>query len=80
MEAGRIVTGETIHPSNCPICGLDNDCGNLSGKPRGTCWCSRESFPDEIFDLVPSHQMNQSCICRDCLSAFKNGRQDEKAE
>ncbi|MGA9174339.1 MAG: cysteine-rich CWC family protein [Thermoactinomyces sp.] len=59
---------------NCPICGQDNACGNLSDRPHETCWCTDEIFPREIFALVPPEQLNKSCICRDCLEKFKGKR------
>ncbi|WP_299090046.1 cysteine-rich CWC family protein [uncultured Metabacillus sp.] len=49
----------------CPICGKYNNCGYES------CWCSKECFPREIFDLLPEHQLRRSCICKECLDHFK---------
>ncbi|MBP3963933.1 cysteine-rich CWC family protein [Paenibacillus lignilyticus] len=52
----------------CPLCHKRNNCeGNHS------CWCSNEVFPEGIFELVPAEQLNQSCICMDCLNKFKRG-------
>ncbi|MBA4494641.1 cysteine-rich CWC family protein [Paenactinomyces guangxiensis] len=65
------MTEGTTNPANCPICGKDNNCGNLADKPQGTCWCSKEIFPWEIFELVPAHALKQSCICKGCLEKFK---------
>ncbi|WP_379968169.1 cysteine-rich CWC family protein [Ectobacillus sp. sgz5001026] len=55
----------------CPICGKGNSCGNVQGKAHGSCWCSNESFPEDIFKLVPEEKIRKSCICQECLSAFK---------
>ncbi|MGM7722260.1 cysteine-rich CWC family protein [Metabacillus sp. Hm71] len=55
----------TIKPMECPICGKYNNCGYES------CWCSKECFPREIFDLLPEHQLRKSCICKECLDYFK---------
>lgn len=60
---------------NCPICNQDNKCGNLVGKPSGTCWCIREAFSKELFELIPSDQLGISCVCKDCLDN-KNGEHD----
>ncbi|MFC4075837.1 cysteine-rich CWC family protein [Salinithrix halophila] len=54
----------------CPICGKDNDCGNLAGKPRGTCWCDKEVFPPEILERVSSEQ-RKACICQGCVKRYK---------
>ncbi|MBH8596989.1 cysteine-rich CWC family protein [Thermoactinomyces sp. CICC 10523] len=56
---------------NCPICGRDNACGYLSRPPQGSCWCTAETFPPEIFGLVPPEQLHQSCICKECLTNFR---------
>jgi len=46
----------------CPICGKDNHCGSLAGKPHGECWCNSVVFPEEIFDLVPDNKKGKACI------------------
>nr|WP_230414655.1 cysteine-rich CWC family protein [Paenibacillus allorhizosphaerae] len=56
----------------CPLCGRDNDCGNVAGKPHGTCWCSKQNFPKSIFELVKPEQLGKSCICKTCLERFKD--------
>ncbi|MCL6445149.1 MAG: cysteine-rich CWC family protein [Alicyclobacillus sp.] len=55
----------------CPLCGNDNHCGNVAGKPHGTCWCDKEFFPKQIFEKVPPDEPQRSCICKDCLDKFK---------
>lgn len=57
-----------INPKKCPICGQDNQCGNELGK--SICWCSAESFPQEIFELIPEEKLRKACICKDCLEKF----------
>lgn len=58
-------------PANyCPICNKDNECGNLKGYPQGACWCSKERFPQEIFERVPVDLLGKSCICKACLDKF----------
>ncbi|MCL6452706.1 MAG: cysteine-rich CWC family protein [Alicyclobacillus sp.] len=57
--------------STCPLCGNDNHCGNVAGKPHGTCWCDEEFFPKEIFENVPLGGPQRSCICKNCLDKFK---------
>ncbi|WP_081727548.1 cysteine-rich CWC family protein [Halalkalibacter wakoensis] len=48
----------------CPICKGNNECSLPS------CWCLNESFPQEIFSLIPSDQRKKSCICKQCLTRF----------
>ncbi|WP_236939184.1 cysteine-rich CWC family protein [Evansella clarkii] len=55
------------NPENkCPLCGKNNDC-NVAGD----CWCSRETFPEEILALVPEPQQRKACICINCLKEYK---------
>lgn len=55
----------------CPICGKDNHCAYLSGKPHKECWCNTVEVPKEIFDLVPENKKGKDCICLDCVNKFK---------
>lgn len=57
--------GVTKKTTECPICGMRNNCGNDS------CWCSKEVFPSGIFDLVPANKLSKACICKECLDKFK---------
>lgn len=52
----------------CPICGEENKCMAESGEG---CWCVQESFPKEILELVPEESKNKHCICKNCLSKYK---------
>jgi hypothetical protein len=62
---------ETDKALNCPLCGKDNRCGNVAGLPIDACWCSKLSFPPNIFNQIPKDQLNKSCICQACLEKFK---------
>ncbi|RKP46717.1 hypothetical protein D7Z26_24220 [Cohnella endophytica] len=62
---------ETTNANNCPLCGRDNDCGNLAGLPQGACWCSKAEFPEDIFKRIPADRLNKSCICQACLAKAK---------
>lgn len=64
--AEKVIAGEC-----CPICSRDNNCCHSMDKSLGECWCSKESFPKEIFDLVPVEQLRKTCICKKCLDRFK---------
>lgn len=60
--------------SVCPLCGQDNRCGAHAGLPPSECWCMKETFPQEIFELVPPEERGKACICMDCLDRFKRQR------
>ncbi|QSO48393.1 cysteine-rich CWC family protein [Alicyclobacillus mengziensis] len=72
MEVETVVGGKT-----CPICGGDNNCGNVAGKLHGTCWCDKEVFPQGVFENIPSNSTTKSCICQSCLEKFKKGNLSE---
>ncbi|WP_246064824.1 cysteine-rich CWC family protein [Melghirimyces algeriensis] len=54
------------------MCGKGHHCGNPSGKPDGTCWCGKEVFPKEIFQLLPPEAIGKKCICKECLDRFNH--------
>lgn len=53
----------------CPICGEENYC--MIGDDQGDCWCTKENFPQGIFELVPKESKRKHCICRKCLLDFR---------
>ncbi|WP_134703548.1 cysteine-rich CWC family protein [Ammoniphilus sp. YIM 78166] len=58
-------------PENvCPLCGQENRCGNLA-QTTAPCWCSKESFPQELLDSVPGEWVRKACICKRCLEEYK---------
>ncbi|XID94082.1 cysteine-rich CWC family protein [Paenibacillaceae bacterium WGS1546] len=78
----RTMTGNgaaKIDPGKCPLCGKGNSCGQLAGKPHGSCWCAEAEFPREIFDAIPAESRNKACICERCLAKNKtlNGGERE---
>ncbi|WP_147532865.1 cysteine-rich CWC family protein [Bacillus marasmi] len=54
----------------CPICGEENKCEAGAGE-HGSCWCNKETFPKGVFELVPEESRNKHCICKSCLSKYK---------
>jgi hypothetical protein len=54
----------------CPLCGEENKCMGGSTE-EGDCWCNKQSFPNEIFDLLPVESLRKHCICLQCLKKFK---------
>lgn len=65
------MTEENNKEKKCPLCGKDNHCGNLAEGSHEACWCSKETFPQQIFELVPQEQQGAACICKECLDKFK---------
>lgn len=52
----------------CPLCGKQNEC--MVGQ--GHCWCFNEGgFPPGIFELVPSESKGKHCICKKCVSKYR---------
>ena len=71
-----------INSALCPLCGVDNRCGNIglagveaasdAGKP---CWCVNPTitFPEALLARVPAETKNSACICERCAKAFTDG-------
>ncbi|MGO4106997.1 cysteine-rich CWC family protein [Paenibacillus sp. YAF4_2] len=57
--------------ARCPICNGSNQCGNLAGLPAGACWCSKEAFPQAIFENIPPELLGKACVCKACLDRLK---------
>jgi hypothetical protein len=60
--------------SNCPLCGENNACGNLSSNNNSeTCWCmdSAITFPDSLLSQVSDADKNNKCICKACALSHK---------
>ena len=56
-----------IDDKKCPFCGKPNGC--MAGDP--SCWCNFESVPTGLQALVPAELVMKSCICRECVLAWK---------
>ncbi|MFC5650228.1 cysteine-rich CWC family protein [Paenibacillus solisilvae] len=52
----------------CPICAQTNKCDLTASEG---CWCTREIFPQAIFELVDDRKKGKACICKECLDQFK---------
>jgi prepilin-type N-terminal cleavage/methylation domain-containing protein/prepilin-type processing-associated H-X9-DG protein len=64
-----------IDPACCPLCGGPNDCQLCLPSVRSApCWCRQEEFPAGLLACVPEPLRNRACICRSCLTQF---RQDQ---
>lgn len=63
--------------ARCPICKGDNKCGNLAGIPAGECWCSKEAFPQVVFERIPSDLLGKACVCQACLHKLREQSEEE---
>ena len=57
-----------ITPENCPLCGNNNYCGNLSSSDNKACWCrdNKVQFPGSLLSQVSDADKNKACICKTC--------------
>lgn len=62
------MTEQTNQANRCPLCGIDNNCGNL--VDAADCWCFHTVFPKEIFDRIPAEKRRKACICKSCVDSF----------
>ncbi|CAM3548093.1 cysteine-rich CWC family protein [Paenibacillus lupini] len=61
-----------ISEARCPICKEENNCGNLARLPAGACWCSKETFPQAVFERIPPELAGKACVCQACLYKLKH--------
>ncbi|WP_415227856.1 cysteine-rich CWC family protein [Psychromonas sp.] len=68
----------TINPQKkCPFCNGLSQCKAYSEKP---CWCNNVEIPSSLIELLPAHEKDKSCICLSCINAYKNNREQFKAD
>ncbi|MGO8763640.1 MAG: cysteine-rich CWC family protein [Limisphaerales bacterium] len=66
------MTGDSLNPAVCPLCGGANDCQLCSPAAyKGPCWCAREEIPAELLARVPENFRNRACLCRSCINSFR---------
>lgn len=70
MKKMIIFGGNKMENKICPLCGEENKC-MTEAADKGTCWCTKEVFPQGIFDLVPVESIRKHCICQKCLNIYK---------
>lgn len=63
-----------VPPEDCPLCGINNFCGNLSATTNDKCWCadSNVTFSETLLNKVPKNARNKACICKDCALKYAN--------
>jgi hypothetical protein len=58
-------------PSECPLCGLNNQCGMVAGSPD-PCWCSGVTIGAEILARIPEALKNRTCLCPSCARMLES--------
>ncbi|NIB44518.1 cysteine-rich CWC family protein [Pseudomaricurvus alkylphenolicus] len=59
--------------SSCPLCGGDNECGNLAptaGDADFYCWCMDESIDPAMLENLPPESRGKRCVCRACVLSY----------
>ncbi len=59
-----------VNPALCPLCGADNQCGNLLASKGQACWCRAAdmTFPEALLQRIPQDARGKACICRGCVA------------
>lgn len=66
---------EIMTPAQCPLCGNNNFCIQVTGVGCGKndeqCWCfnTEISFPKALLERIPDDLKGQACICEGCARA-----------
>lgn len=64
------MTMNLINPSQCPLCGKDNQCAVTAGRPPEECWCMTLSVPQVLLEKIPSEFRRKACVCEQCVRTF----------
>ncbi len=66
--------GSDSDPARCPLCGGANECQRCTVQTyKGSCWCERVTFPEELWARLPTEARGRACICPSCvLQALRN--------
>lgn len=57
----------------CPFCKKENLC--QAHIKNSTCWCFDIKVPKELIALIPQNLQMKSCICKNCIEAFKEDKE-----
>ncbi|MCB1699350.1 MAG: cysteine-rich CWC family protein [Pseudomonadales bacterium] len=61
----------------CPVCGQDNQCAVMAGRPADTCWCAGTAISPEALAAVPADSIGKRCLCPGCARS-KGDTPDER--
>lgn len=63
-----VPTGNGSDPAHCPLCGGPNECQRCTLQTyKGSCWCERVTFPEELWERLPAEARGRACICPSCV-------------
>jgi hypothetical protein len=65
--------GHNLTPALCPLCGRNNDCAVLAGRPVEACWCAVVPIPPSLRARIPPERRGKACICRACAERHQSG-------
>jgi hypothetical protein len=65
------MSGPSVDPSTCPLCGKPNECALARGAR--SCWCFDEAIPAEVLARVPPEAQGVACVCRACARGEGTG-------
>jgi hypothetical protein len=54
--------------SKCPLCTKENHCAIAQGEEPETCWCMKETIPQQL--LEKASVATDQCICQKCVDDF----------
>lgn len=58
---------ETSSPASlCPLCGQQNECAIVAGRPAQACWCMAARIPAEVLAAIPPAARGTACVCPGC--------------
>lgn len=57
----------------CPFCKRNNSCqANIENTK---CWCFKVKIPKDLIALIPKELQMKSCICQNCVEAYKEDKE-----
>ncbi|MED4601338.1 cysteine-rich CWC family protein [Paenibacillus validus] len=66
----------TACAGQCPLCGADNGCSYVQGKPIEACWCWKELVPKTLLERIPDERKGKACVCRPCVNAGESAERN----
>jgi hypothetical protein len=56
----------TLDPTRCPLCGVQNECGMAAGQAE--CWCFSVVVAQQTLERLPQAARGVSCVCKNCAA------------
>lgn len=61
----------------CPLCQMDNFCGNLAvknddeeGVASLSCWCATVTLTSDLLASIPESARGKACVCQQCALKY----------